>query len=160
MTCEERHSFVAVHVGNCLKGVIKLRNREINMRVKQAEKEMMMMLMMMVKKKNKVCGGEKEMDTDQESVGSSSEEMDSPRSVVPKLRRNNVNGVGLYQHSQILRIRDEDAHIGEDFNIAELLNNLCVANKQEVASPVMVLSRPLLRASPLSGKDAAIKAAD
>ncbi|KAL3526508.1 hypothetical protein ACH5RR_011164 [Cinchona calisaya] len=122
--------------------------------------------MMVVKKK--VFGGQGEMDDgDHESVGL------SPRyHVVPAAGRNNINnrwssnytrnqsGVAVgkfyYLHSQILRIRDEDSHIGEDFN-AQVLN-FFVANKQELAS-LMLLSGQFLPASPL-GEKPPIRAAD
>lgn len=107
----------------------------------------------MMRVTEKVCGGP-ELDTDNESVGSSTlEEMDSPISLlVPKTKMgsNNIyiwicadenttgkNTIedGLYLHSQILRIRGEDSLIGEDINAQILLN------QHEVAS-LMLLSRP------------------
>ncbi|KAL5582320.1 hypothetical protein UlMin_014762 [Ulmus minor] len=90
--------------------------------------------------KSKRCA---ESETDQES-GGSSEEMDSPRSV-ERWRRKKA-----YVHSQILRIREEDSHLGED--ISERLD----AKENRVASSldVFLFSRPILPCSPLSGKTA------
>ncbi|KAL3525943.1 hypothetical protein ACH5RR_014315 [Cinchona calisaya] len=136
--------------------------------IKDADQKMM----------KKVCGGDHVLDTDQESVGSSSEDLDSPRSVVPKTKiwrnyfiykstsnRDGTTGkkIGeglMYLHRQILRVRDEDSHIGEDINIADVFN-LCGANKQGLAC-LMLFSRPVLPASPLAGKTAAaaVKASD
>nr|GMC56991.1 uncharacterized protein LOC114307769 [Ipomoea batatas] len=90
------------------------------------------------KLKRVVSGGEI-VDTDQESVGSM-EEIESPRSVAPKARKWNVDDV-VYVHSQILRIRAEDSHIGED--TAEIFSL-----KDKVVSAVFLI-RPILPASPL-----------
>nr|GMC67309.1 uncharacterized protein LOC110607994 [Ipomoea batatas] len=98
------------------------------------------------KLKRVVSGGEI-VDTDQESVGSM-EEIESPRSVAPKARKwnvddnykNNIDDV-VYIHSQILRIRAEDSHIGED--TAEIFSL-----KDKVVSAVFLI-RPILPASPL-----------
>lgn len=59
-----------------------------------------------------------------------------------------------YIHTQIMRIRAEDSQLGED--IAKKLRQKVV--DQDVAS-VLMLSRPMLPASPLSGKTA-IKSAN
>ncbi|OIT05857.1 hypothetical protein A4A49_06269 [Nicotiana attenuata] len=63
--------------------------------------------------------------------------------------------MNAYIHSQIMRIRAEDLQLGED--IAKKLRQRVV--DQDVASSVMLLSRPMLPASPLSGKTA-IKSAN
>lgn len=108
------------------------------------------------KLKRIVCGGE--MDTDQESVGSM-EEMESPRSVAAtaaKGRKWNYsykNNIDVYVHSQILRIRAEDSHIGEDTpEIFSLKDKAAVSasGAGHLASTV-VLIRPILPASPLGG---------
>ncbi|CAB4275046.1 unnamed protein product [Prunus armeniaca] len=57
--------------------------------------------------KSKACTEQEEME--QDSAGSS-EEMESPRSVGRWRRRAKRAGC---VHSQILRIREEDAHLGE-----------------------------------------------
>ncbi|KAM3253098.1 hypothetical protein CQW23_05551 [Capsicum baccatum] len=56
--------------------------------------------------------------------------------------------MNAYMHSQIMRIREEDSQLGED--IAKKLWERVVVD-QDVAS-VLMLSRPILPASPLSGK--------
>ncbi|KAK4367536.1 hypothetical protein RND71_011328 [Anisodus tanguticus] len=57
--------------------------------------------------------------------------------------------MNAYIHSQVMRIRAEDSQLGED--IAKKLRERVV--DQDVAS-VLMLSRPMLPASPLSGKTA------
>ncbi|KAJ7970969.1 Integrin beta-like protein [Quillaja saponaria] len=89
--------------------------------------------------KSKVC---MEEETDQES-GGSSEETESPKSVT-KVRGPWKNKVA-FVHSQILRIREEDSHFGEEFG----------DKVATFASPleVVLFSRPTsLPSSPLSGK--------
>ncbi|KAI7994476.1 hypothetical protein LOK49_LG11G00519 [Camellia lanceoleosa] len=63
------------------------------------------------KSKPKVCG--MEIKTDQQSVGSS-DEIHSPRSIAKFGQWTPKNVV--YVHSQILRIKDEDSHLCEDFS--------------------------------------------
>ncbi|OAY29832.1 uncharacterized protein LOC110601248 [Manihot esculenta] len=96
---------------------------------------------------------EAEMDT--ESRGSSEE---SPKSV-GKWRRN-ISNI-RFVHNQVLRIREEDLHLGEDIGEGlsakdKVMNAGFGQNTQlgRVASVVdMVLfSRPILPCSPLSGK--------
>lgn len=82
-----------------------------------------------------------EMETDQESVGSS-EETESPRSVTRIGRWTTAAKKMAYVHSQILRIREEDSHIGEDF----------VGEGCPQVVDVVIFSKPILPASPLSGK--------
>ncbi|KAL7163407.1 hypothetical protein ACSBR2_039503 [Camellia fascicularis] len=53
-----------------------------------------------------------EIETDKQSVGSS-DEIESPRSVAKFGQWTPKNIV--YMHSQILRIKDEDSHLREDF---------------------------------------------
>ncbi|KAJ7974422.1 Integrin beta-like protein [Quillaja saponaria] len=110
--------------------------------------------------KSNVCT---EVETDQES-GGSSEEMESPKSVT-KVRRQGKNKFA-HLHSQILRIREEDSHIGHDFGegistkekVATFFAGGSPKHYQQahrVASPVEVVlfSRPTsLPSSPLSGK--------
>ncbi|KAF7130632.1 hypothetical protein RHSIM_Rhsim10G0040300 [Rhododendron simsii] len=81
---------------------------------------------------------EKSGETDQESVGSS-EEAESPRSVA-RIRRWAAKKIA-HVHSQILRIREEDSHIGED------LGEGCPHMVD-----VVIFSKPILPASPLSGR--------
>ncbi|KAK4346591.1 hypothetical protein RND71_032930 [Anisodus tanguticus] len=57
--------------------------------------------------------------------------------------------INAYIHGQVMRIRAEDSQLGED--IARKLRERVV--DQYVAS-VLMLSRPMLPASPLSGKTA------
>ncbi|PQQ20394.1 uncharacterized protein Pyn_32675 [Prunus yedoensis var. nudiflora] len=60
--------------------------------------------------KPKACTVHEEMEQDS---GGSSEEMESPRSVGRWRRKAKREGS---VHSQILRIREEDAHLGESTN--------------------------------------------
>ncbi|KAF3444780.1 hypothetical protein FNV43_RR14473 [Rhamnella rubrinervis] len=87
-----------------------------------------------------------EPETDQES-GASSEEMESPKSV-GQWRRKKVD----YVHNQILRIREEDSHLGDDFAESLICAKDKVANR--VISPlgVVIFTRPILPCSPLGGK--------
>ncbi|GKV08713.1 hypothetical protein SLEP1_g20309 [Rubroshorea leprosula] len=91
---------------------------------------------------------------DVESGESSTEEVEveSPRSVVVKKK---VEWV----HSQVLRIREEESHLGEDF-LSDLRGLSGKDSKTVVGgSPkrhrvnVVVFSRPILPCSPLSGKN-------
>ncbi|CAN4082585.1 unnamed protein product [Withania somnifera] len=66
----------------------------------------------------------------------------------------NTRKMNAYIHSQIMRIREEDSQLGED--IAKKFRQRIF--DQDVAS-VLILSRPMLPASPLSGKTA-IKSAN
>ena len=106
--------------------------------------------------KVKVCGGE--VETDQESNGSWSEDMDnSPRSVVARAVRRWPAVKDVNVHSQILRIREEESHIGD--GIGEGLSK-DHHHHHHVTShmDVVVFRRPILPASPLSGgKTTAVK---
>ncbi|KAI8018826.1 hypothetical protein LOK49_LG04G03820 [Camellia lanceoleosa] len=93
----------------------------------------------------KVCGTE--IETDQESVGLS-KEMESPRSVSKFGQWTLKNDV--YVHSQILRIREEDSHLGEDFG--EVSGSAHHHHLVSSHMDVMIFSTPILPASPLSGK--------
>lgn len=90
--------------------------------------------------KSKLCA---EPETDQES-GGSSEEMESPKSVGQWRRKK-----AAYVHSQILRIREEDSHLGDDFG-----ESLIVANGVISPLDVVIFARPILPCSPLGGKTA------
>ncbi|KAI8533919.1 hypothetical protein RHMOL_Rhmol10G0048000 [Rhododendron molle] len=81
---------------------------------------------------------EKSGETDQESVGSP-EEAESPR-LVARIGRWTAKKIARV-HSQILRIREEDSHIGED------LGEGCPRTVD-----VVIFSKPILPASPLSGR--------
>ncbi|XVF14247.1 hypothetical protein REPUB_Repub09cG0041800 [Reevesia pubescens] len=90
-----------------------------------------------------------------ESGESSTEEaeMESPRSVVVPLKKK-VETV----HSQVLRIREEESHLGEDFVGGDKENKndvMCGGfheNRRRRVNVVLV-SRPILPCSPLSGKN-------
>ncbi|XP_004304312.1 PREDICTED: uncharacterized protein LOC101296308 [Fragaria vesca subsp. vesca] len=86
----------------------------------------------------------KPYSTDDDSAGSS-EEMDSPRSVQGRWRRSALKKVA-YVHSQILRIREEDSHLGESsaFGAKEKVAH-AVASRVDV----VLLARPVLPCSPL-----------
>lgn len=109
-----------------------------------------------------------EMETDQESSGSSEDMESSPRSVVAKILRkywpvnnknitNNNNGDDstVYVHSQILRIREEDSHIGEDMAETTSLTSCGHHHhhRHDVIDMWIISHRPILPASPLSGKN-------
>ncbi|KAI3417158.1 uncharacterized protein J3R85_014631 [Psidium guajava] len=96
---------------------------------------------------------EEQVATDTESGGSSGE-MESPRSLAGKWMRRAEKKLA-YLHSQVLRIREEDLHLGED--IGEGLSSKDkVSGGATVAAAsrddIVVLSRPILPCSPLSGK--------
>lgn len=118
------------------------------MMVKRAfggEVDNMMMMMMMMDQESSSTGG------------SSSEETESPRSVlvIKGMRRwsstsfskeKNMAGMSSV-HSQILRIRYEDSHVGED--TSEVLS-LFAKDHRHLAS-LLVFSKPILPSSPLGG---------
>ncbi|XP_057969408.1 uncharacterized protein LOC131158554 [Malania oleifera] len=100
-----------------------------------------------------------EVETDQESWGSS-EETESPKSVA-KVRqwRKKIANV----HSQVLRIREEDSHLGEDIGeglstkdhkVMGCAHHHLHLHHHQVAPhmDLMLFSRPILPSSPLSGK--------
>ena len=98
-----------------------------------------------------------EAEMEQESGESSSEEVESPRSVSRwrRRRRNNNNKNNKTEkeliHSQILRIREEDSHLGEDYGESRVAPLSSTLN-------VVVFSRPILPCSPLGGKTTTVKA--
>ncbi|XVE68106.1 hypothetical protein DITRI_Ditri09bG0042700 [Diplodiscus trichospermus] len=97
-----------------------------------------------------------------ESGESSTEEVEaeSPRSVVVQIKKK-IERV----HSQVLRIREEELHLGEDFVGGGKENNndvVCGGNvsggggfheKRRRRFNVVLVSRPILPCSPLSGKN-------
>ena len=98
---------------------------------------------------------------DLESGESSTEEaeMESPRSVMVQMKKK-VERV----HSQVLRIREEDSHLGEDFVGGDKENKNGVVcgggvggggyhEKRRRRVNVVLVSRPILPFSPLSGKN-------
>ncbi|KAI3768575.1 hypothetical protein L2E82_19398 [Cichorium intybus] len=96
----------------------------------------------------------KEIETDQESNASSSEDMEfySPKSVVAKkwpVTTKEVNVSHGRVHNPILRIRTEDSQIGED--ISECFSKFDGVGNNRV--DVVTFSRP---ASPLSGKSSSM----
>lgn len=111
----------------------------------------------------RVFGGEVDnmmmmMDRERSSTGgSSSDETESPKSVlvIKVMRRlsstsysKEKNMAGMSRvHSQILRIRYEDSHVGED--ISEALS-LFAKDHRHFAS-LLVFSKPILPSSPLGG---------
>ncbi|XP_073272493.1 uncharacterized protein [Primulina huaijiensis] len=89
------------------------------------------------------------VDMDQESCGSSTEEVESPRSVMMMIAADGRNdrksgGDKVRAHNQVLRIRAEDLHLGDDIGEGKL-------NKFGFRDFV-IFSRPVLPASPLGGK--------
>ncbi|OMP10133.1 hypothetical protein COLO4_04788 [Corchorus olitorius] len=98
-----------------------------------------------------------------ESEDSSTEEMEaeSPRSVVAVAEIKNYKKAERV-HSQVLRIREEDSHLGEDFfgDDKEISNNnkndgICGGFRPRCRVVVSFtrLTRPILPCSPLSGKN-------
>ncbi|CAK7323026.1 unnamed protein product [Dovyalis caffra] len=72
-------------------------------------------------------------------------------------------GSKYLKHSQVLRIREEDSHLGEERLSAakEMIRKALIGNLEEsfgvaphaaAAVDVIFLSRPILPCSPLSGK--------
>lgn len=83
-----------------------------------------------------------EVEADQESA-CSSEDIESPRSVVRKWP--------AYVHSQVLRIREEDALIGEDVPENVKNHNECRYKKMDHDHVLILTHSPIPRpASPLS----------
>ncbi|KAE8672407.1 Ribosomal protein S4 [Hibiscus syriacus] len=84
-------------------------------------------------------------------------ELESPRSVVVQMKK---KAETLVLHSQVLRIREEDSHLGEDF-IAATNNNQVVLGGDAVGGVmsenntgprrvnVILASKPILPSSPL-----------
>lgn len=101
------------------------------------------------------------IEADQKSVGSS-QNIQSPRSVVAVLRKwptsTAINkDIKMNVHSEVLKIREEDSHIGED--VAVYLSTEKSNDCQYQNIDVWILSdRPILPPSPLSRK--AEKSAD
>ncbi|XP_052197127.1 uncharacterized protein LOC127804313 [Diospyros lotus] len=97
----------------------------------------------------KVCPTE--MEVDQESAASS-EEMESPRSVA-KVGRWTAKKIASV-HSQVLKIREEDSHLGEDIAEHFSAKDKIAGHPHHLASrvDVVLFSRPILPASPLGGK--------
>ncbi|KAM6550000.1 hypothetical protein CsatB_021676 [Cannabis sativa] len=102
-------------------------------------------VLMMKSKGNMICSEAGEI-TEQES-GESSEEIESPRSVGGFSGRRNKQKELV--HSQILRIREEDLHLGED--LGESNNSNISINNSGFSLNVVVFSRPILPCSPLGG---------
>lgn len=97
-------------------------------------------------------------EVDDQESGGSSEEFESPKSVA-KVRKWTKNIACV--HSQVLRIREEDLHLGEDmgkvFSAKDKVSSRHVVvsgHHHHVAShmDVVLLSRPILPSSPLSRK--------
>ncbi|CAL9014451.1 unnamed protein product [Prunus brigantina] len=93
--------------------------------------------------KPKACTEQEEMEQDS---GGSSEEMESPRSVGRWRRRAKRAGC---VHSQILRIREEDAHLGESTSFGAKDNHRKVAHAVASGMDVVLFARPILPCSPL-----------
>lgn len=92
-----------------------------------------------------------ELETDTESGGSSMEDGESPRPVVSMWRWRKASASGCL-HSQVLRVMEEDLHLGEDV----VVNG--VKSIGSHADPQMaILPRPTLPCSPLSGRGSAGK---
>ncbi|KAA8530349.1 hypothetical protein F0562_005058 [Nyssa sinensis] len=98
--------------------------------------------------KSKAC---MDLETDQESIGSC-EEMESPRSVA-KVGQWTAKRIA-YMHSQILRIREEDSHIGEDIDEYLSAKDKLAGHHVTSHMDVILVSRSILPASPLSDKTA------
>ncbi|KAL6960748.1 hypothetical protein U1Q18_038511 [Sarracenia purpurea var. burkii] len=93
-----------------------------------------------------------ESETDQESIGSSEEMEYSPRSVA-KLGRWTPKIMCV--HSQVLRIREEDSHLGEGIGEGLSAKDKLCGHHHHVASShmdAMLFVKPILPSSPLSGK--------
>lgn len=70
---------------------------------------------------------------------------------------------GKYVHSQILRIREEDSHLGEDFSLGVKENGHLSVHyhyHDHVDAPmeVAIFAKPILPNSPLSRKTTTVKA--
>ncbi|OWM69752.1 uncharacterized protein LOC116194205 [Punica granatum] len=109
----------------------------------------------------RMAGGEAETDT--ESGGSSTEEGESPRSVTMWRRRKAAAATATATagalHSQVLKVMEEDLHLGDDavgFSGREYDSGKSANGKNDCVSypfhQILILSRPGLPCSPLSGK--------
>lgn len=89
-----------------------------------------------------------EAEVDQESGGSSTEEVESesPKSVANFGRKK----IGGFVHSQVLRVKEEELLLREDID-SDRKKSDCY---QERHVNVVVFARPILPSSPLSGKSA------
>ncbi|XP_030468545.2 uncharacterized protein LOC115687202 [Syzygium oleosum] len=89
--------------------------------------------------------------------GGSSEEMESPRSLAGKWMLRAEKKLGCL-HSQVLRIREEDLHLGEDIGECLSAKDKVVGSSSSAVvaaasrADIVVFSRPILPCSPLSGK--------
>ncbi|TYH01025.1 hypothetical protein ES288_A09G024300v1 [Gossypium darwinii] len=110
--------------------------------------------------------------TEVESGDSSTEEaeLESPRSVVLQMKKK----LDRVLHSQVLRIRQEDSHLGQDFIAAgdKAINKNQVVFGGDVNGGgggvftentrrrlnLVLVSKPVLPSSPLSGKNSVKKA--
>ncbi|KAH1092121.1 hypothetical protein J1N35_019378 [Gossypium stocksii] len=110
--------------------------------------------------------------TEVESGDSSTEEaeLESPRSVVLQMKKK----LDRVLHSQVLRIRQEDSHLGQDFIAAgdKAINKSQVVFGGDVngggggvftentrrSLNLVLVSKPILPSSPLSGKNSVKKA--
>ena len=98
------------------------------------------------------------MEVDSGESSTEEAEVESPRSVVvaPVQMKKKVERV----HSQVLRIREEESHLGEDFVGGDKDNKNDVVfggfhenRRRRGGVNVVLVSRPILPWSPLSGKN-------
>ena len=125
--------------------------------ISESDSEKLKEFLVMSTGRKKVCDyrmwtEEEEEEVDDQESGGSSEEFDSPKSVA-KVRKWTKNIACV--HSQVLRIRKEDLHLGEDVREVFAAKDKVSGHHQlHVAAhlDVVILSRPILPSSPLSGK--------
>ncbi|KAM1076060.1 hypothetical protein ACFX2I_023516 [Malus domestica] len=115
------------------------RNRNRN-EIREMMEEVRRSMPFVSSKEKKACTDEREED----SAGSS-EEMESPRSVGRWRRRTTKEGCVM--HSQVLRIREEDSHLGE--STVPIGAAAAAAGKDYHGMDVVLFSRPILPSSPL-----------
>lgn len=86
-----------------------------------------------------------EAETDTESGASSTEEGESPRSVA--MWRGRKAAAAGCLHSQVLRVMEEDLHLGED-----TVTSGTSGGASRLDHHIVILSRPILPCSPLGKK--------
>ena len=114
------------------------RNRN-QIEIREMMEEVRRSMLFVSSKEKKACTDEREED----SAGSS-EEMESPRSVGRWRRRTTKEGCVM--HSQVLRIREEDSHLGES---TVPIGAAAAAGKDYHGMDVVLFARPILPSSPL-----------
>ncbi|KAM2014701.1 uncharacterized protein LOC126583697 [Malus sylvestris] len=133
-----RHCAIRAVSTNML--TLRYKPEEENRNQSEIPEEVRRSMLSVSSKEKKACTE----DRDEDSAGSS-EEMESPRSV-GRWRRGTTKKTGCVLHSQILRIREEDSHLGES---TALIGAAAASGKDYHGIDVVLFARPILPSSPL-----------